>query len=159
LGCNLAFDLLVIIYNLEHQVPLTFFGATPRGLEFAVMSMAATIAARQDFYAQYGISYRVPLIEQNINRGQELETLKAAGFYTGFKFRRRNLGIEPICLPGNLQHFPDTFFDIHGYYDSVKVKDYIAAKQPAMHKYLQDYFQAQGKNWQALVQSLKAQNV
>lgn len=159
LGCNLAFDILVIIYNLEHQVPITFFGATPRGLDFAVMSMAPTTAARKEFYGHYGINYRVPLVEQNIYRPQELQTLKDAGFYTGLKFRRRNLGTELLCLPGNLQHFTDTFFDFHWSYASESVAAYIADKQPAMHAYIKHYFAARGQDVELLRQSLHEHNL
>jgi hypothetical protein len=160
LSCNLAFDILVIIYNLENQVPITFFGATPRGEEIhAVMSMQVTTEARQAFYKEYGINYRVPLVEETINRDEERQTLKQAGFYTGFAFRRRNLGIELLCLPGNVQHCMDTFFDKHPIYNSEDVKHYIADKQPLMHQYLKTYFQAKGQDLQALVQNLKTQNV
>jgi hypothetical protein len=155
LGCNLAWDVAMIIYNLKYQIPLTLFCGTPTGESFAVINLAVTTQGRKEIFAKYGISYRKPLVEWNLYKPQERAILKAAGIWPGLTFRKLAIGVQIICLPG-WKHMLDFIFDWHPYYNPAAVEAFIKAKQPLMDALIADYFKSQGLEVGALIEELKA---
>jgi len=156
LACNLALDVHIIIHCLRHRVPSVLFCSSVGGQRYAVMSVPVTTRQRIDFYGEYGIRYRVPLLERGISKDEERKVLKDAGIWPGYRFRRAALGVQPLCLPGNFQHLPDTLFDIHPIYDDDQVKRFIMEKTPLMRKIIADHFRRQGEEIQPLVSAVGA---
>jgi hypothetical protein len=158
LGCNLAWDVAMIIYNLEHQLPATFFCGTPTGESFAVINLAVTTQCRSEFFARYGISYRKPLVEWNMFKPQERAILKAAGIWPGIAFRKLAIGVQLICLPG-WKHMLDFIFDIHALYPPDRVQAFITAKQPLMEALISEHFKRKGLEVGELVARLQAKKI
>lgn len=134
LGCVLSLHTHMVIYNLIHSIPRCFFCSSLGGEKFAVMSIPVTINAMQEFYASYGIVFSTPLLDLKITKKEEKRQLRRWDIWPGWVVGKGTLGVQPICIPGFLQHWRDVFFDIHPIYANDKVSDFIKKKIPIMKK-------------------------
>ncbi|MDP8234643.1 MAG: hypothetical protein P9M06_07630 [Candidatus Saelkia tenebricola] len=141
LGCILSVHTHMIIYNLIHSIPKCFLCSSVGGHEFAVMSIPVTVNAMREFYASFGIMFSTPLLDLNILKPDEKEQLRQWGIWPGLVVGKGTLGVQPVCIPGFLQHWKDVFFGIHPIYDNEKVFDFIKMKIPIMNKIINDYFE------------------
>lgn len=154
-GCLMAMDALVIIHNLEHRVPATFFCCTPTGMHFAVIALPVTTGLRQQFYREYGQVLRTPIIEWNMTKPQERAVMRRAGLWPGIVFRKLSIGRQLICLPG-WKHILDFLFDIHFRYDPARVEEFILERQPMMRELIEGYFREKGQDAGELVDALRS---
>jgi hypothetical protein len=153
LGCQYAMVARVIVYNLEHQVPYIFFSSSVGG-EYAVMSMPVTHACWAEFYAEYGIEFRAPLLERNILKAQERQELREQGVWPGHRFNRAVLGVQPLCVFG-LQHLADILFNVHTSYDPAQVQRFLEDKKPILRKHIDAHFRRKRQDVGELVEQLR----
>lgn len=144
LGCTLSLHTHMIAYNLMNGIPKCFFGSSVGGEKFAVMSIPITTNAMKQVYASYGIIFSTPLLDFNIIKPDEKKQLRAWGIWPGLIIGKGTVGVQPICVPGFLQHFMDVFFNIHPIYDNDKVGDYIKRKIPLMEKIVNEQLNREG---------------
>lgn len=140
LGCILSLHTYMIIYNLIHTLPKCFLCSSVGGDKYAVMSIPVTVNAMKEFYASFGIFFSTPILDLNIKKRDEKKQLKKWNIWPGFVVGKGTIGVQPICLPGFLQHWKDIFFDIHPIYDNEKVADFIKKKIIIMRKIIMEYF-------------------
>ncbi len=153
LGCQSSLVAKVIIYNLENQIPYVMFASSVGG-QYAVMSMPVTHKNWRNFYAEFGIKFRTPLIELNIEKEQEREELKKLGVWIGIRFNRAVLGVQPLCVPG-WQHIMDILFNIHTTYNPVEVDRYFKDKSDFLRKHIYEYFEKKNMDIKKLIEGVK----
>lgn len=158
LGCNLSMDAHLIAYSLEHRIPTTFFGFTPNGSNFAVMSLPETSMARRALYASFGLLYRIPLMEWHMEKPEERALLRAHEVWPGWNFRKIAMGVQPLCLLGVAMHHMDIFFDKHPQYDRDKVTAFLEAKAPLVRAMVARLLEARGIDLEARVAELRQLN-
>lgn len=125
LGCYLSMDVHLIAYCLEHMVPTVTYGYTPRGSEFAVMSLAETCRERRKIYDSFGLLYRIPLVEWHMEKPEERVLMRNNGIWPGLNFRKIAMGVQPPCLLGITMHHMDILFEIHPQPDRTQVVAFI----------------------------------
>lgn len=155
LGCHLGFATALTIYNLEREIPHMAIASCPHDVEACFNAQPAVIQGLKDLYSKYGILYSHPLIELNMDKRQEVLFLRKKGVWPGLRVRHRTLGVQPICILGNLLTWPDIFVDMHPHYDNEKMKEYIDNKKNMVHEYIAEHFQKSGKNRDELIRKLK----
>lgn len=158
LGCNLAMDVHLIAYNLEHRVATSFVGFTPRGSNFAVMSLPETSRERRALHAHFGLLYRVPLIEWHMEKPEERDLLRQHGIWPGWNFRKIAMGVQPLCLLGVAMHHMDIFFDKHPQYDRSKVVEFIREKAPLVKELVGEMLAAKGIDVDERIAEMRALN-
>jgi len=142
LGCHLSMMTEVIIYNLENDIKKAMIGKWVFE-DKPVMCMDETIKEEKLIYKEYGIIFNTPLVNWKMDKRKGKIILKKAGIWPGIIFRESSLGVQPICIPGNIQHFKDTFFGIHPTYNPDMVKKYIKEKKTIIKNYIsQELFNA-----------------
>ncbi|MCB1153689.1 MAG: hypothetical protein H6684_03650 [Deltaproteobacteria bacterium] len=154
LGCHLSMLTHSIIRCLEYNLPRNFLCSSVGG-EYAVMSMPITRQRMGEIYWEYGIDYRTPLLEMEIDKRAERALLEDAGMWVGYRFRRGVHGVQPICLPC-LQHIGDVVFDWHTDYDQSGVDRYIHDKSTVIRAIVDEYFAEKGMDVDALIAANKA---
>lgn len=155
LGCHLSLHAHVIIQNLINSVPYVMLASSLGGQKYAVMSIPSTINKLKKIYKDYGIIFSTPLLDYGIDKEQERKELLEVGIWPGIKFRRASLGTQPLCIPGNLQHFPDTFFDIHPIFDNDKINSYIQEKEVFVKEYIEQYFNRHDLDIKKLIKKIE----
>lgn len=155
LGCHLGFATALTIYNLERGIPHMAIASCPYDVEYCFNAQPAVIQGLQDLYSKYGILYSHPLIDLNMDKDQEREFLRKKSIWSGLRVRHRTLGVQPICIWGNLLTWPDIFVDVHPHYDNQSMKKYIDSKIGIIHKYIIEHFQKSGKDLDELIRKLK----
>jgi hypothetical protein len=130
----------MIIYNLIHTVPKCFFCSSVGGHKYAVMSIPVTVNAMREFYASFGIFFSTPLLDFNIKKRDEKKQLRKWKIWPGWVVGKGTLGVQPICIPGFLQHWKDIFFNIHPIYDNERVFDFIKRKIKIMEGIIKQHF-------------------
>lgn len=158
LGCNLAMDVHLIAYNLEHRVATSFVGFTPRGSEFAVMSLPETSRERRALHGHFGLLYRVPLIEWHMEKPEERDLLRQHGIWPGWNFRKIAMGVQPLCLLGVAMHHMDIFFDKHPQYDRDKVVAFIRDKAPIVKELVGELLWKKGIDVDERIAEMRALN-
>lgn len=157
LGCHLGFAAALTIYNLERGIPYMAIASCPHDAEACFNAQPAAIQGLQDLYSQYGILYSHPLIELNMDKRQEVVFLRKKGVWPGLRVRYRTLGVQPICILGNLLTWPDIFVAVHPHYDNESMKEYINSKKSIIYEYIAEHFQKSGQNLDELIRKLKEQ--
>ena len=158
LGCILSLHTYMIIYNLIHTVPKCFLCSSVGGNTYAVMSIPVTVNAMRRFYASFGIFFSTPILDFNIEKKDEKKQLRKWGIWPGLVVGKGTLGVQPICIPGFLQHWKDIFFDIHPIYDNEKVADFIKRKTIIMEKVIKQYFKNNLQFLESRKRTLRALN-
>ncbi len=134
LGCSLAMDVHMICYCLEHMVPSTIWGYTPRGSDFAAVGLPETCRGRREIYARFGLLYRVPLAEWHMEKEEERDIYKQFNIWPGWRFRKIAMGVQPPCLLGIAMHHLDICFEIHPQIDRRQVRAFIQDRTPLVEK-------------------------
>ena len=155
LGCHLGFAVALTIYNLERGIPYMAIASCPYDVEYCFNAQPAAIQGLKDLYAKYGIRYSHPLIDLNMDKNQERRFLRKQDIWPGLRVRHRTLGVQPICILGNLLTWPDIFVDVHPHYDNESMREYIDSKKGIVYEYIAEYFQKSGKKLQELIRKLK----
>jgi hypothetical protein len=155
LGCQISMMAQSIIRCLEHSIPRNYLCSSVGG-EYAVMSMLVTRQEIGKLFWEYGIDYRTPLIEYEIDKKMERALMADAGMWSGYRFRRGVHGVQPICLQG-FQHIGDVVFDWHTDYPDDKVRKYIQDKTPLIKKIIQEYFDEKNMDIEKLIELNKVQ--
>lgn len=155
LGCFLGFATALIIYNLERRISYMAVASCPHDVEACFNAQPAVIQGLKDLYTKYGIRYSHPLIELNMNKSRERRFLRSQGIWPGLRVRHRTLGVQPICILGNLITWPDIFVNVHPHYDNKSMKEYIDSKKSIIYEYIAEHFRKSGKNLDELIRKLK----
>lgn len=155
LGCYLGFATALTIYNLERGIPHMAIASCPHDVEACFNGQPAVIQGLKDLYAKYGILYSHPLIDLDMDKNQEREFLRKKGIWPGLRVRHRTLGVQPVCILGNILTWPDIFVDVHPHYDNEKMREYINSKKGMVHEYIAEHFQKRRKNLDELIRKLK----
>lgn len=146
LGCYLAMDVHMICYCLENMVPTVTYGYTPRGSDFAVMSLPETCFERRRIYSQYGLLYRIPLVELHMEKPEERAIFHEHGIWPGFNFRKIAMGVQPPCLLGITMHHMDILFEIHPQPDRNQVTAFLRDKEAVVHELVRERLARRGIN-------------
>jgi len=144
LGCTLSLHTYMIIYNLARLIPKSFYCSSVGGHKFAVMSIPVTVDAMKKIYASYGIIFSTPLLDLQILKRDEKKQLRQWSIWPGLVVGKGTLGVQPICIPGFLQHWKDIFFNLHPIYNNEKVSDFIKRKTPIMNRLISHYLKTSG---------------
>lgn len=155
LGCYLGFAVALTIYNLERGIPHMAIASCPYDVEYCFNAQPAVIQGLKDLYSKYGILYSHPLINLDMDKDQAREFLRKKGIWPGLRVRHRTLGVQPICIWGNLLTWPDIFVDVHPHYNYQSMKRYIDSKKGIIYEYIAEHFQKRGKNLDELIRKLK----
>jgi hypothetical protein len=155
LGCHLGFAAALAIYNLEKGISDMAIASCPHDARSCFNAQPAAIQGLKDIYTKYGILYSHPLIELNMDKEEERRLLRNLGIWPGLRVKYRTLGVQPICILGNLLTWPDIFVDWHPHYDNKSMKEYVAGKKGIVHEYIAQYFRKSGKNLEGLIRKLK----
>lgn len=158
LGCYLAMDVHIISYCLEHLVPTVVFGFTPRGSEFAVMSLPETCYERRRTYSDFGMLYRIPLVEWYMEKPEERDLLRSFNVWPGLNFRKIALGVQPPCLLGMIMHHMDILFEIHPQPDRNQVVAFLQDKAPLVHQLIRERVARRGFDVDERIARLRAIN-
>ncbi|MGM9992913.1 MAG: hypothetical protein ACI376_08770 [Candidatus Bruticola sp.] len=146
LGCSLAMDVHMICYCLEHMVPVTFWGYTPRGSDFAAVGLPETCLGRRKIYSKFGLLYRVPLAEWHMEKEEERDIYKQFNIWPGWRFRKIAMGVQPPCLWGITMHHLDICFEIHPQIDRKQVTSFIENRTPMVEELVYDRLAERGIN-------------
>lgn len=144
LGCTLAIDVHLISYCLEHKAPTVVWGYTPRGSDFAVMSLPETCFERRAFYSRYGLLYRVPLAEMHMEKPEERDLYDQVGIWQGIRFRKIAMGVQPPCLWGITMHHLDIMFEVHPQPDRRQVVSFIKDRSALMDRLIRERLAEKG---------------
>lgn len=144
LGCSMAMDVHMISLCLEHMVPVSFWGYTPRGSDFVAMSLPETSRERRALYGRYGILYRVPLIEMHMEKPEERAIYKKFGIWPGLRFRKIAMGVQPPCLWGITMHHLDIMFEIHPQPDRKRALAFMRDRMPMAEELIRRRLEARG---------------
>lgn len=144
LGCCLAMDVHMICYCLEHMVPSTIWGYTPRGSDFAAVGLPETCRGRREIYARFGLLYRVPLDEWHMEKEEERDIYKQFQIWPGWRFRKIAMGVQPPCLLGIAMHHLDICFEIHPQIDRRQVTAFIKDRAPLVEELIYTNLAARG---------------
>lgn len=155
ISCHLAFHTYVAIYNLINEVPYAMLCSSVRGTEYAPVSLTVMIKEMKDFYKKFGIKFTTPIVDEGIRKKYEKKVLRKNGIWPGFIIGKGTVGVQPLCLPGIIQTWPDTFFNIHPYYNEEKIGRFIREKKKIMNSYLLNYFKKRKLNLKEYIKRLK----
>ncbi len=158
LGCYLSMDVHIISYCLEHLVPTVTFGYTPRGSDFAVMSLPETCFERRKIYSEFGLLYRIPLVEMHMEKPEERDLIRNYGIWPGLNFRKIMMGVQPPCLLGITMHHMDILFEIHPQPDRKQVTAFIQDHAPLVKQLVYERLQAKGIDPRERIDKLRSIN-
>ncbi len=134
LSCKLAMHTASVLYNLRHGIDVMADGSSHATSEM-VEQMPSSLFRFRDFYAGFGIEFRVPVYQ--LPREQEIADLRRRGFRMGLRIRDRFLGVQPKCHPGELYYLPFLLLDQPPLHDPDQVSQFLSEKTAAARQYIE----------------------
>ena len=136
LGCKIAMHTQSILYCLENKIPAITDGSS-RETDEMVEQMPPSLACITGSYNTYYIDFLSP--EYNVRRDEKITFLSKAGFKTGIRIGDRFMGIQPVCIPGELYYLPYLLFNKPLNHDEKNVCSYIHDKLKHARTYIDTY--------------------
>lgn len=130
MGCKISMHTRSIIYCLQNNIHLMTDGSS-HDTEEMVEQMETSLACIKDFYSTYKISFFVPTY--NATRQEKIAFLKKNGFLFGFQIKDRFMGIQPVCIPGELYYLPYLLLHTPLHHDETVVNNFIQHKVQLAH--------------------------
>jgi hypothetical protein len=128
-GCKLAMHSATIAYCLAHGVGTASDGSS-RETSYYVEQSPLGLQLIHSLYTEHGLDFSTP-VHRISNREEARRLLEDHGIRQGFRFRDRNPGTQPICVPGNGIYFLSTFFSLHPEFPPDQVTRFFEDKAPA----------------------------
>jgi hypothetical protein len=133
-GCKLAMHSETILYCLRHGIAFAGDGSS-RETRYYVEQSPLGLELIDSLYADYGIGFATP-VHRLATREEAQRLLVDKGVRQGFRFRNRNPGTQPLCLPGNAIYLLSTVFSIHPEFPQDQVRRFFQDKSELCRRYI-----------------------
>jgi len=135
MGCKIAMHTQSIMYCIQNNLSEMTDGSS-RDTDEMVEQMEPSIACINDYYAAHHISFTVPAYDAT--RQEKIDFLKKHDFHFGLQIRDRFMGIQPVCIPGELYYLPYLLFNTPLKHDETVVCDFIKTKIETAEKFIKE---------------------
>jgi hypothetical protein len=133
-GCKLAMHSETILYCLRHGITHAGDGSS-RETRYYVEQSPLGLELIDSLYSDYGIGFATP-VHRLATREEAQRLLIDHGVRQGIRFRHRNPGTQPLCLPGNAIYLLSTVFSIHPEFPQDQVRRFFEDKAEQCRRYI-----------------------
>ncbi len=133
-GCKLAMHATTIAHCLANGVELASDGSS-RETSYYVEQSPLGLQLIESLYTEHGLAFVTP-VHRISGREEARRLLEAHGVRQGFRFRDRNPGTQPLCVPGNGIYLLSTLFSLHPEFPPDEVRRFFEDKAPACRAWI-----------------------
>lgn len=134
-GCKLAMHSETIRYCRDHGIRHAGDGSS-RETRYYVEQSPVGLELIDSLYAEYDIGFTTP-VHRLATREESQRLLRSYGVRQGLRFRNRNPGTQPLCLPGNAIYLLSTVFSIHPEFPQDQVRRFFKDKAEICRHYIE----------------------